>query len=135
MKKVLILGGGFAGVDSAGYLCKAGYDVTLVSDRDYFYIYPTSIWVPTHESKFEDVCVDLKELQAAHGFNLIVDGVTEIAAKENRVTLRSGKVLDDYDYLVVAIGAQKMKHPGIENTLSICAVPEQSLQIRDRWTS
>jgi sulfide:quinone oxidoreductase len=131
MKKVLILGGGFAGVDSAGYLCKAGYDVTLVSDRDYFYIYPTSIWVPTHESKFEDVCVDLKELQAAHGFNLIVDGVTEIAAKENRVTLRSGKVLDDYDYLVVAIGAQKMKHPGIENTLSICAVPEQSLQIRD----
>ncbi len=131
MKKVLILGGGFAGVDAAGYLCKAGYDVTLVSDRDYFYIYPTSIWVPTHESKFEDVCVDLKELQAAHGFNLVVDGVSEIAAKENRVTLRSGKVLDDYDYLVVAIGAQKMKHPGIENTLSICAVPEQSLQIRD----
>ncbi|WP_345975560.1 FAD-dependent oxidoreductase [Sulfurimonas sp. HSL3-7] len=131
MKKVLILGGGFAGVDAAGYLCKAGYDVTLVSDRDYFYIYPTSIWIPTHESKFEDVCVDLKALQAAHGFNLVVDGVTEIAAKENRVTLRSGKVLDDYDYLVVAIGAQKMKHPGIENTLSICAVPEQSLQIRD----
>ncbi len=131
MKKVLILGGGFAGVDAAGYLSKSGYDVTLVSDRDYFYIYPTSIWVPTHESEFEDVCVDLKALQAAHGFDLIVDGVTEIAAKENRVTLRSGKVIDDYDYLVVAIGAQKMKHPGIENTLSICAVPEQSLQIRD----
>ncbi len=131
MKKVLILGGGFAGIDAAGYLSKAGYDVTLVSDRDYFYIYPTSIWVPTHESEFKDVCVDLKALQAAHGFDLIVDGVTGIAAKENRVTLRSGKVIDDYDYLVVAIGAQKMKHPGIENTLSICAVPEQSLQIRD----
>ncbi|MBU1642861.1 FAD-dependent oxidoreductase [bacterium] len=130
MKKVIILGGGFAGVDAAGYLSKAGYDVTLVSDRDYFYIYPTSIWVPTHESEFKDVCVDLKALQAAHGFNLIVDGVTGIAAKQNRVTLRSGKVIDDYDYLVVAIGAQKMKHPGIENTLSICAVPEQSLQIR-----
>ena len=131
VKKVLILGGGFAGVDVAGYLSKANYDVTLVSDRDYFYIYPTSIWVPTREVEFKDVCVDLKELQAAHGFNLIVDGVTTIEAKENRVTLSSGKVIDDYDYLVVAIGAQKMKHPGIENTLSICAAPEQSIEIAE----
>jgi len=130
-KKVLILGGGFAGVDTAAYLCKANYDVTLVSDRDYFYIYPTSIWVPTHGAEFKDVCVDLKELQEAHGFNLVVDGVSTIAAKENRVTLCSGKVIEDYDYLVVALGAQKLKHPGIENTLSICAAPEQSLQIRE----
>ena len=131
MKKVLILGGGFAGVDAAGYLRKANYDVTLVSDRDYFYIYPTSIWVPTREVGFSDVCVDLKELQKAHGFNLIVDGVSKIEAKENRVTLHSGKVLDDYDYLIVALGAHKMKHPGIENTLSICAAPEQSIAIAD----
>jgi len=130
-KKILILGGGFAGVDAAGYLSKAGYDVTLVSDRDYFYIYPTSIWVPTREVEFKDVCVDLKELQAAHGFKLVVDGVSTIEAKSNRVTLQSGKVIDDYDYLVVAIGAKKMQHPGIEHTLSICAAPEQSLEIRD----
>ena len=130
-KKVLVLGGGFAGVDAAAYLCKANYDVTLVSDREYFYIYPTSIWIPTGEAEFKDVCVDLKELQKAHGFTLLVDGVKEIAAKENRVTLNSNKVLDDYDYLIVALGAQKMKHQGIENTLSICAAPEQSLQIRD----
>ncbi len=130
-KKVLVLGGGFAGVDAAGYLSKAGYDVTLVSDRDYFYIYPTSIWIPTREVAFKDVCVDLKELQKAHGFKLLVDGVSEIAAKENRVTLASGKVIDDYDYLVVAIGAHKMKHPGIENTLSICSAPEQSIAIAE----
>jgi len=130
-KKVLVLGGGFAGVDTAAYLCKANYDVTLVSDRDYFYIYPTSIWVPTREVTFKDVCVDLKELQKAHGFTLLVDGVKSIEAKENRVTLASGKVIDDYDYLVIAIGAQKMRHEGIENTLSICAAPEQSMQIAD----
>ncbi len=130
-KKILVLGGGFAGVDAAAYFCKADYEVTLVSDRDYFYIYPTSIWVPTHGAEFKDVCVDLKELQEAHGFKLVVDGVSEIAAKENRVTLASGTVIDDYDYLIVALGAQKMKHPGMENTLSICAAPKQSLEIRD----
>lgn len=132
MKKVLVLGGGFAGVDAAAHLRKKGYSVTLVSDRDYFYIYPTSIWVPTHDSEFKDVCVDLKELQAAHGFELIVDGVEKISYKENSVTLTSGKTINDYDYLILAIGASKMKPKGVENTLSICGVPEQSLAIRDK---
>jgi len=131
MKKVLILGGGFAGVDAASHLRKLNYDVTLVSDRDYFYIYPTSIWIPTHESSFEDVCVDLKELQAAHGFELIVDAVSEISKAENFVKLASGKILNDYDYLIIAMGASKMKPKGVEHTLSICGAPEQSLQIRD----
>ena len=131
MKKVLILGGGFAGVDAAIYLKKKNYDVTLVSDRDFFYIFPTSIWIPTRESEFSDVCVDLKEFQAAHNFKLIVDGVTQINSKENSVTLKSGKTINDFDYLIVAMGAAKMKHKGIENTLSICGAPEQSLKIRD----
>jgi sulfide:quinone oxidoreductase len=132
MKKVLILGGGFAGIDAAAHLRKEKYDVTLVSDRDYFYIYPTSIWVPTREVEFKDVCVDLNALQKAHGFNLLVDGVAKIEAKANRVTLVSGKIIDDYDYLIVALGAHKMKHEGIDNTLSICGAPQQALDIRDR---
>jgi sulfide:quinone oxidoreductase len=132
MKKVLVLGGGFAGIESAIYLRKNNYDVTVVSDRDFFYIYPTSIWIPTGESKFEDICVDLKELQAAHGFTLLIDGVTKIEAKEKRVTLQSGKVLEGFDNLVLAMGASKMKPKGVENTLSICGAPEQSLLIKEK---
>ena len=131
MKKILILGGGFAGVDAAIHLKKMDYDVTLISDRDYFYIFPTSIWVPTRESEFEDMCVDLKQLQDAHKFNLIVDRVEEISKKENSVKLQSGEILNDYDYLILAMGASKMKHKGLENTLSICGNPEHSLKIRD----
>jgi sulfide:quinone oxidoreductase len=132
MKKVLVLGGGFAGVDSAAYLKQEGYDVTLVSNRDYFYIYPTSIWVATGESTMADVQVDLEALRQAHGFHLIVDGVETIEAKANRVTLTSGRIIDDYDYLVIAIGAHKMKHPGIEHTLSICGDPLEAPQIKRR---
>ena len=72
MKKVLVLGGGFAGVEAAIYLRKERFDVTLVSDRPYFYIYPTSIWIPTHDADFQDVCIDLEALKTAHGFELIV---------------------------------------------------------------
>lgn len=130
MKHVLILGGGFAGIEAAIYLCKDNYNVTLVSDRDYFYIYPTSIWVPTRGAEFKDVCVDLKDLQRAHGFELIVDEVTAIRSKKNEVQLKERGVINSYDYLVVAMGAHKMKHKGIENTLSICGTPEMSLEIR-----
>ncbi len=132
MKNILVLGGGFAGVDTAAYLKKEGYNVTLVSDRDYFYIYPTSIWIPTGDADFSDVKVDLKDLQKAHGFHLVVDGVEKIEARANRVTLSSGKVLDNYDYLVVAIGAHKMKHPGQEHTLSICGHPLEAPKIKRR---
>ena len=132
MKKVLILGGGFAGVEAAIYLRKQKYEVTLVSDRDYFFIFPTSIWIPTRETEFKDVSLDLKDLQKAHGFNLIVDRVNQISAKNNEVTLQSGEVLNDYDYLVLAMGAGKLKPKGVENTLSICGAPEQSLLIRDQ---
>ncbi len=132
MKKVLILGGGFAGIDTAIHLCKEKYDVTLVSDRDYFYIYPTSIWVPTGVMDFKDVCLELAKLEKAHGFKLLVDGVSRIEAKQKRVALQSGKIMDEYDYLVIAMGAGKMKPKGVEHTLSICGIPEQSLEIRNR---
>ena len=130
MKKVLILGGGFAGVEAAIFLKKDNYDITLVSDRDYFYIYPTSIWIPTRESEFKDVCVDMNELKNTHGFKLIIDAVQNISAQEGSVTLKSGTVLNEYDHLIIAMGASKMKHKGIEHTLSICGAPEQSIELR-----
>ena len=130
MKKVLVLGGGFAGIEAAIYLRKEKFDVTVVSDRDYFYIYPTSIWIPTGDGKFSDMSVPLDDLKKAHGFEVIIDEVTSIQSKENRVVCKNQEITD-YDYLVIAIGSGKMKHQGINHTLSICGKPEESLDIKD----
>lgn len=132
MKKVLILGAGFGGIEAAIRLRKEKYDVTIVSDRDYFFINPTSIWIPTHEMEFKDVSIDLRELESAHGFKIVVDEVKEIKTADNLVRLGSGAEISDYDYLIVAMGAQKLKPKGVEHTLSICGVPTMSLEIRDR---
>jgi len=132
MTKVLVLGGGFAGVDAAIYLRKQELDVTLVSDRDYFYIYPTSIWIPTGEATKEDVSVPLDELAFAHGFQLIVDPVTKIEPKEKKVSLKSGRILEEYDYIVVALGQDKIQHKGGEHTLSICGKPEEATELYKR---
>jgi len=132
MSKVLVLGGGFAGVEAAIFLRKQEMDVTLVSDRDYFYIYPTSIWIPTGEVTKEDVSIPLEKLAFAHGFQLIVDPITKLEAKEKKVTLASGRVLDEYNYIVVALGQDKLKQKGSENTLSICGKPEEATELYER---
>jgi len=132
MKRVLVLGGGFAGVEAAIYLRKQKIDVTLVSDRDYFYIYPTSIWIPTGKVTREDISVPLDKLAMKHGFQLIVDPVTKLEAKEKRVTLKSGRLLEGFDYLVAALGQDKMQHKGQEHTLSICGKPEEATALYER---
>lgn len=131
MKKVLILGGGFAGVQTAIELQKKGvFEVTLVSNRDYLYLYPISIWVPVHIKEFNDVKVPLATIQKKYPFQLIIDKVTEIHAVENKVVCENQTLT--FDYLVVAFGAEKMQHKGINHTLSICAKPEMALEIRSR---
>ena len=132
MRKVLVLGGGFAGVEAAIYLRKNDLDVTLVSDRDYFYIYPTSIWIPTGEVTREDVSVPLEKLAMKHGFQLIIDPVTKLDAKNKKVTLKSGRVLDDYAYIVVALGQDKIQDKGMEHTLSICGKPEEATALYEK---
>ena len=131
MKKVLILGGGFAGVQTAIELQKSGqFDVTLVSERDYLFMYPISIWIPVRTNTFEDAKVSLEKVQRKYPFNLVIDKVIRIHASNNQVVFYT-QVLS-YDYLVVAFGADKMQHKGINNTLTICGKPEQTLDLRNK---
>jgi len=131
MKKVIIVGGGFAGVQTAIELQKKGiFDVTLVSDRDYLYVYPISIWIPVHIKEFDDVKVPLKDVQKKYPFTLIIDKVTGIQASENKIVLENQTLI--YDYLIAAFGAEKMLHKGINFTTSICGKPEMSLEIRNK---
>ena len=131
MKKVLILGGGFAGIQTAIELQKKGiFDITLVSERDYLYLYPISIWVPVHKKEFNDIKVPLASIQKKYPFRLVIDRVTQIQAADNQVVFAQQTLT--YDYLVVALGAEKIQHKGIHHTLSICGKPEMALEIRNK---
>jgi len=128
MKNFIVLGGGFAGVEAAIKLRKYGYKVTLVSDRDYLFVYPISIWVPVKKKNFNDVKIPLSVLQKKHGFDVIVDTVTKINIENNSVTL--SKETLSYDYLFIALGMHKVKTPGLEFTHSICGHPEEAVSIQ-----
>lgn len=126
---VLVLGGGFAGVESAIQLRKLGHQVTLVSNRDYLFVYPISIWIPVKKKSFNQVKLSLKTLSKKHGFSLVIDDVEQIISSANKVKLSSSEL--DYDYLVVAIGMSKMKMKGLEHTHSICGQPEEADIIKE----
>ena len=131
MKKVLILGGGFAALEAAIWLRKYGFDVDLVTNRDYMYVYPISIWIPTGEYEFNDCILKWDDLAKVHGFNVIIDEVEEIKINEKLIKCKKEE-FKNFDYLIIAIGADKMKPKGSENILSICGAPEESLKIKEK---
>lgn len=127
---IVVVGGGFAGVEAAIALRKKKHKVTLVSDRDYFFIYPISIWIPLGKTPFSNASLSLEKLASRFKFDLIIDEFQQVNTAENKVELKTQNI--DYDYLVIAIGAGKVKHPGLEHTFSICGHPEQALTMKTR---
>jgi sulfide:quinone oxidoreductase len=132
MSKVLILGGGIAGVEAAIQLRRKNHEVTLVSDRDFLFVYPISIWIPVHGIEYHDATVSLVELSRRHGFAFERGQVARIRSREHAVDLADGRTLSDYDFLVLALGQGKTMPKGVEHTLSICGSPEVSLEIREQ---
>lgn len=131
MKSVVIIGGGIAGVEAAIYYRKEGFEVELISDRSYLFIYPIAIWIPVHGERFDDVAISLEELASRHKFTLTVDRIVSIDADKRSFTLSHGNVRTA-EHLVIALGSGKMKHEGIEYTLSICGEPEQSIRLQEK---
>lgn len=129
MAKVVILGGGIGGVEAAIQCRKAGLEVELVSDRDYLFIYPISIWIPVSTLPFESAQLSLREVAVAHGFTLTLDRVQSIQAATRSFTLAHGGERQEAQ-VILALGAGKVTHPGLEHTLSICGNPDQSLHLK-----
>ena len=128
-KRVLVIGGGIGGTEACIALRKKGFFVHLVSDREFLYVYPLSIWIPTKEAKFNDVSIPLEKIAKGHGFSYEVSKVTSVEPDE--VVLENGKRYQkgrDFDYLVIALGQDKLKPKGIEYTYSICGSPEETVK-------
>ncbi|SHK15152.1 NAD(P)/FAD-dependent oxidoreductase [Thermocrinis minervae] len=130
MKKIVVLGGGIAGIEAAIFLRKYNFDVELISDRDYLFIYPISIWLPTREKNFNDVIIPIEELSRVHGFKFIKDKVIEV--NKDGFILEKGGERKDFDYLIVAIGQEKLKHKGLEYTYSICGNPQEIISYTEK---
>jgi sulfide:quinone oxidoreductase len=129
-QSALVLGGGFAGVEAAVRLRRSGLQVTLVSDRKQLFVYPTSIWAVTGEHRIEQDLVDLDDLAAQHGFDLVIGKVEGVDGARRLATV-AGRTLTA-DVLVLALGADRKKLPGMEHTLTVWGAPSDTVRVHER---
>ncbi len=129
--KIIIIGGGIAGVEAALYCRKEGFEVELISDREYLFINPIAIWIPVRSLEFNDATIPLQKLAIRHGFTVTIDTITAINPHDKTITLQQGGIRQTPN-LIIALGATKIKHEGLEHTLSICGAPEQSLLLKEK---
>ena len=128
--RVLILGGGYAGIFAASNLCKnENIQVTLVSDSPKLQLWQNIHRVTSGELQPKDIMVDIQRILGKDV--IFVNGKCErvdLVAEEAEIILESGAIqMIQYDYLIIAIGA-KNAYFGIkgarENTLSLRSLQE-----------
>jgi sulfide:quinone oxidoreductase len=133
--KVVVLGGGFGGLESAYYLGRRlgnRADVTLVSDQDYFLYKPNTIYIPFGMEP-EKLHIDLLRPTKQRGIDFVRGRVQEIDPVAKSVRLESGQL--SYDFLVVATGAgmRPAEVPGLaENALTVWTEQEM-LRLREAF--
>jgi hypothetical protein len=109
MAKVLILGGGFAGVVAAERLAEQlgdEHQITLVSRSRQFVFYPALVRLAFGKAEPADVSFDLRHTLLNRRINFIEAEVAYIDPSERNVTIAHGQVEGKlaYDYLVFALG-------------------------------
>ncbi|MBO9998773.1 MAG: FAD-dependent oxidoreductase [Cyanobacteria bacterium SID2] len=134
MPKVLVIGGGMGGVEAAIELqnrLKGKAQVDLISNRDFLYLYPASIWLTVGHRTVEDLSLPIPQLSEIHGFNFLHEEIQEVNTAQQKVITDRGE--RDYDYLIVALGGSKLKPKGIEHTRTVCRSPQDGIDIQETF--
>ncbi len=109
MKKILILGGGFAGLIAAERLSAytgENHQITLVSPRRTFTFYPALVRFAFGDLKEKDVTFDLAKKLHKMNVRFIKGEALHLKPEFHRVQITGKEFNGDlaYDYLVVAVG-------------------------------
>jgi NADH dehydrogenase len=103
--RVLILGGGFAGLHAARSLAKLPVDITIVDRRNHHTFQPLLYQVALAVLSPADIATPIRSILRRHkNVEVLMDEAIGFNTTLRRVCLKSGVELD-YDYLVLATGA------------------------------
>src|SRR3984893_11111086 len=104
--RVLILGGGFAGLNAAQKLKRAPVDVTLVDRRNFHLFQPLLYQVATGSLSPGEIAAPLRGvLSRQKNAQVLLGEAVDIDPDAKRVILRDGATLE-YDSLIVATGSK-----------------------------
>ena len=103
--RVVILGGGFAGINAAMGLAKLPVDVTVVDRKNYHVFQPLLYQVALAVLSPADIAQPIRSILRDHqNVEVLMDEATGFNLDHHRVLLKTGAQLE-YDYLVLATGS------------------------------
>jgi sulfide:quinone oxidoreductase len=108
-KQVLILGAGFGGLTSANLIRKnlsqEECQITVIDKNQYFMMGLVNLWILSGSRKLYNSQVALNKLEAK-GIKFLNDEITSIDLNENSITTKANHNRLEYDYLIIALGAE-----------------------------
>jgi NADH:ubiquinone reductase (H+-translocating) len=104
-KRVVILGGGFAGINAAFGLAKLPVDITLVDRKNHHTFQPLLYQIALAVLSPGDIAQPIRSLLRDYpNTEVLMDEAVGLDLAERRVRLKTGVQLE-YDYLIVATGS------------------------------
>jgi len=108
-RHVIILGAGFGGLVTANLLRKSlpreKCQITVIDKNQHFIMGIENLWILSGSRELEDSQVPLNNLEGK-GIRFLNDVVTGIYPSEKSVTTRTKHDKLEYDYLIIALGAE-----------------------------
>lgn len=134
MKKITIIGSGFAGLSATKTLRKKDktVEITLISPKAELVYMPSLIWVPSNAADKQDIIVPLQNFCKRLNIYHITDEVVGLKNNSRTVLLKNGRQVDN-DALIIASGGRFIKKlSGIENAVTPCEGLSAVESIRDK---
>jgi NADH dehydrogenase len=104
-KRVVVLGGGFAGINAAFVLAKLPVDVTIVDRKNHHTFQPLLYQIALAVLSPGDIAQPIRSLMRNHrNVEVLMDEAIGFDLSEQRVQLKTGVQLE-YDYLILATGS------------------------------
>lgn len=104
--KVVILGGGFGGINAAKMLGSSKFDVLLIDKTNHHLFQPLLYQVASASLSPADIAVPIRELLSPYdNITVLMGEVAKIDKEQKTVSLVNGEQIP-YEYLIIALGAR-----------------------------